>query len=157
MTCQARIVGGVIQVRVPAGLEPADEERHVADLVARIERSRTADRVDLEARARDLAARYDLPVPSSVRWVGNQEHRWGSCTMSRGATAGDIRLSNRMGAFPEWVIDAVLVHELAHQVEIGHGPRFRAIVDRYPLAERATGFLMAKEHDAGDPGMPPGG
>jgi len=43
---------------------------------------------------------------------------------------------------PGWVIDYVLVHELAHLLEAGHGPKFQALVDRYPQAERARGYLM---------------
>jgi hypothetical protein len=35
------------------------------------------------------------------------------------------------------------VHELAHLVEANHSPAFNALVAKYPLAERARGFLMA--------------
>ena len=42
---------------------------------------------------------------------------------------------------PAWVIDYVLVHELAHLIEAGHTPAFWAWVDHYPKAERAKGFL----------------
>jgi predicted metal-dependent hydrolase len=75
-----------------------------------------------------------------VRWVDNQHARWGSCTPADGT----IRLSSRMIGFPRWVIDSVLVHELAHLIEIGHGPRFDALCARFPLTERATGYLLAK-------------
>jgi predicted metal-dependent hydrolase len=44
---------------------------------------------------------------------------------------------------PPWVLDGVLVHELAHLVEPDHGPRFRRLVGRYHLSERAAGYLMA--------------
>ena len=47
-----------------------------------------------------------------------------------------------------WVLDYVIVHELAHLREAGHGPRFQALVDRYPRAERARGFLIAKSGSA---------
>ena len=42
---------------------------------------------------------------------------------------------------PPWVIDYVLLHELAHLVEQGHGPRFWALLEGYPRTERARGFL----------------
>jgi predicted metal-dependent hydrolase len=45
---------------------------------------------------------------------------------------------------PRWVLDYVIVHELAHLVERGHGPAFNALVDRYAKAERARGYLIAK-------------
>ena len=38
---------------------------------------------------------------------------------------------------PSWVVDYVLVHELAHLLASGHGPQFQALVARYPHAERA--------------------
>jgi hypothetical protein len=52
---------------------------------------------------------------------------------------------------PGWVLDWVLIHELAH-LEIGdHGRRFQALVGRYELAERATGYLMAKSEEGTTP------
>ncbi len=39
----------------------------------------------------------------------------------------------------------MIVHELAHLLEPNHGKRFKALVHRYPLAERAIGFLIATE------------
>ncbi len=72
-----------------------------------------------------------------MRWVDNQNSRWGSCTPADRA----IRLSRRLQGMPAWVIDYVLVHELAHLIEIGHTAAFWELVDRYPKAERAKGFL----------------
>ena len=47
-----------------------------------------------------------------------------------------------------YLSDAVIIHELAHLRVSGHGPDFQALVSRYPLAERATGYLMALSHHA---------
>jgi predicted metal-dependent hydrolase len=44
---------------------------------------------------------------------------------------------------PPWVLDSVLVHELAHLEVSGHRPEFRKLVARYELTERATGYLIA--------------
>jgi predicted metal-dependent hydrolase len=53
---------------------------------------------------------------------------------------------------PRWVLDYVVVHELAHLVTPGHGPAFNALVDRYPKAERARGYLIAKGTEEPDSG-----
>jgi predicted metal-dependent hydrolase len=139
-TVSARLVGDVLEVRLPGWMGAADEARWVEEMQKRFERKRSTDGIDVDARARRLAATYDLPLPASVRWVDNQTTRWGSCTPSDGT----IRISSALAAWPRWVLDFVLVHELAHLVEPSHGPAFRALVARYPQAERATGFLIAK-------------
>ena len=140
-TVSAAIVGGKVVVRMPTFMSKAQEEEYVAALVAKLERQRGATAIDLPARAAALALRYDLPEPSSIRFVSNQAQRWGSCTPS----TGEIRLSDRISGFPAWVLDAVIVHELAHLVHHGHTPEFWALANRYPRTERAYGFLIAKQ------------
>jgi predicted metal-dependent hydrolase len=85
---------------------------------------------------------------ASIRYVTNQRRRYGSCTPSRGT----IRISDSLVAVPDWVRDYVIVHELAHLAEANHGPKFWELVNRYPLTERARGYLMALglEEGAGD-------
>jgi predicted metal-dependent hydrolase len=139
-TVQARRVNGVVRVTIPATMTRAEEERWVAEMLRRLERSTGADGVDLEERAARLADRYELPRPTSIRWVDNQELRWGSCT----PVDGSIRISSKLVAEPAWVLDYVIVHELAHLVVPGHSRKFWGIVDRYPRAERARGWLMAR-------------
>ena len=140
-TVSASIVGGKVVVRMPTYMTKAEEEEYVATLVARLERQRTSEAVDLPTRARTLAQRYDLPEPASIRFVSNQSQRWGSCTPS----TREIRLSDRIAGFPQWVLDAVIVHELAHLVHLGHTPEFWELANRYPKTERAYGFLIAKQ------------
>lgn len=139
-TVQARAVGDVLRVSIPATMTKAEEERFVGEMVRRVERRTQAKRVDLPERAAALAARHALDTPDSIRWVDNQQCRWGSCTPSDRT----IRISSRVAAYPSWVIDYVIVHELAHLTVAGHGPSFWALVGRYPRTERARGFLMAK-------------
>ncbi|MEO6989496.1 MAG: M48 family metallopeptidase, partial [Aquihabitans sp.] len=139
-SAQARLVDGVLVVRIPARSSKAEEARLVAQFRRRFAREAAADGVDLTVRAARLARRHGLPKPTEIRWVSNQAHRWGSCTPDTGV----VRLSDRMAGFPTWVIDHVIVHELAHLVEHGHGPAFQELASRYPLAERAEGFLIAK-------------
>ncbi|HEY6530900.1 MAG TPA: M48 family metallopeptidase [Acidimicrobiales bacterium] len=135
---QATVVDGVIRVQAPAGMDRDELDRHISTLVPRLERKVRAASVDLEARAAQLARRYRFPEPASVIWA-EQRARWGSCSPWK----GHIRISNRLAAWPPWVLDYVLVHELAHLVHADHSPAFHALVARYPLAERAEGFLIA--------------
>ena len=139
-TAQARLLDSVLEIRIPGRSTKVEEREFVEHFRSRFERSRAAEAIDLEERAEALARRYDLPRPRSIRWVGNQNDRWGSCTPDDGS----IRLSNRMAGFPTWVVDYVIVHELAHLVVAGHGPDFWRLVERYPRTERARGYLLAK-------------
>jgi predicted metal-dependent hydrolase len=137
----ARIVDGRIVVRMPQWMSKAQEREYVASMLQKLERQQASAAVDLAERAAELARRYDLPVPTSIRWVGNQRHRWGSCSPA----TGEIRITDRIAGFPGWVLDAVLVHEMAHLVEPNHGPAFHALANRYPRQERAHGFLIAMQ------------
>lgn len=139
-TVQAREVGGRIVVSIPARMSQAEEQRHVALMVAKLQRRRDASTIDLEARARALASSYALERPKSIRWVDNQDRRWGSCTPSDGS----VRISSKLAPFPSWVVDYVIVHELCHLDGSGHTKEFWGRVARYPKAERARGFLIAK-------------
>ena len=139
-TVQAREVGNVLQVSIPATMTRADEERWVAEMVRRVERRSATAAVDLGERAALLADRHDLQRPTTIRWADNQRWRWGSCTPADRS----VRISSRLVQEPGWVLDYVIVHELAHLDIPRHGPAFWALVDRYRLAERARGFLMAR-------------
>lgn len=138
-TVQAALRDGRIKVMVPAGLDSQVESRLVAEMTEKVVRRHTSHGVDLMARAETLSVEYSLPVPSSIEWSGRQMMRWGSCTPTDGA----IRISTRLASMPEWVLDSVIVHELAHLEEADHGPRFEELVARYALTERARGYLIA--------------
>ena len=133
---------GTIVVLLPARMTKAEEREWVATMVARLERSEQRARPSdaaLARRAETLSQRYleGLARPASVRWVDNQQHRWGSCTPADKT----IRLSHRLQGMPTWVIDYVLLHELTHLLEKNHTKTFWRMVDRFPKAERARGFL----------------
>lgn len=142
-TVSAYREGERIIVLIPAAMSRREEAEWVRQMVARLEKSerrRKPSDEDLLKRAQGLSDRYfgGLAIPESVRWVDNQNARWGSCT------PGDrsIRLSDRLQGMPSWVVDYVLVHELAHLFEPHHNSRFWGWVDRFPQAERAKGYLL---------------
>ncbi len=147
-TAAAKILPDCIEVRVPAGMTPDAEAEMVASLVVRLERKRAAEAggVNLAERAVKLASRYGLAQPESVTWA-EQNDRWASCTSARGT----IRVSTRLARVPSWVLDAVIVHELAHLSEPNHSPAFWELANRYPRQERASGFLEAMSAGHSDP------
>lgn len=138
-TVSARLVGGVIQIRAPAWMPQDELDNIVCDMVSRIEAKQRSSHISLEERAKALAATYNLPEPKSIEWAPNQKLRWGSCA----TTHGKIRISSRLAEVPSWVLDHVIVHELAHLVEANHSPAFYELVNRNPQAEKAEGYLLA--------------
>ncbi|CAN5525513.1 M48 family metallopeptidase [soil metagenome] len=155
--------GDTIVVLLPARLTKADERRLVGEMVAKVTDREEALRIRgprssdaaLARRAAELSRAHldGRARPSSVRWVTNMRHRWGSATPSDGT----IRLSHRLRSMPEWVIDYVLVHELSHLIEGGHGPEFWAWANRYPRTERARGFLEGVALSGQLPAVPDSG
>lgn len=129
-------------VLIPARMSEAEERRWVDVMLGKLaaqESRRIPGDTELAERAERLSAQYfgGRAMPASVRWVTNQNTRWGSCTPAEGS----IRLSHRLQGMPEYVVDYVLVHELAHLLVPGHGPRFWRLLDAYPRTERARGYL----------------
>jgi predicted metal-dependent hydrolase len=134
--------GGRTIVLIPARFTRSQEREWVARMLDRLsaqERRRRPGDDELLVRAAGLSDRYlgGLARPVSVSWVSNQNTRWGSCTPADRT----IRLSSRLLGMPSWVIDYVLLHELAHLVQPGHGPRFWSLMESFPRTERARGFL----------------
>jgi len=62
-------------------------------------------------------------MPASVR-INNAKARWGSCSANR-----NINYSWRLIMADDEVIDYVIVHELAHLIEMNHSSRFWSIVE----------------------------
>jgi predicted metal-dependent hydrolase len=128
----------------------------VKQLLERTGRRHASD-AGLAARAAALADHYlDGIRPSSIRWSSRQQRRWGSCSLH----SREIRIASRLQTVPEWVLDGVIVHELAHLLEAGHTARFHEIANRYPRQGEAhtyldgfghglttAGFLVSAEED----------
>jgi predicted metal-dependent hydrolase len=143
-TVSAELKNGVLVVRAPAAMSDEELAPIIQNLQKRLQKrlrpiAQTDD--ELEKAARRLNRQY---FSGKLRWqsicyVKNQNKRFGSCTPSHGT----IRISDRLATMPKWVRDYVVMHELAHLQEANHGPRFWKLVNRYPLTERARGYLMA--------------
>ncbi|MBK4142452.1 M48 family metallopeptidase [Corynebacterium macginleyi] len=147
---QARMVAGVLEVRIPDWMSADEENEAVQDMLARLEK-KTGSAVQTDAallqRAEQLNAQYleGRARIGSIRWVSNQNTRWGSCTTS----TADIRLSNRLQQVPDYVLDSVIIHELTHTFIPRHGSEFWRWADRAPYAERAKGYLEAYQRWGG--------
>lgn len=137
--------GERVVVLIPDQFSRAEEsewvDRMLARLAAREGRLARSDAELLQRAHRligfHLAEHGRHAIPDSVRWVTNQNGRWGSCTPADRT----IRISHRLQDMPDWVLDYVLLHELTHLIVPSHNARFWALVGRYPKAERARGYL----------------
>ncbi len=142
-TVSAQMHGTVLRISIPNWMSKKEELASVENMVKRFTRRLATDAVDLADRARMLAKAHDLRTPAVIEWSDSLKAVWGLCTPS----TSHIRLSTRLVGFPRWVLDYVIVHELAHLHVPGHGPDFWKLVLRYPRTERAIGYLMAKSGD----------
>ena len=142
-TVGAQLNGDLLTLTIPSWMSRAEESHWVDTMSARFRRKLSADRINLRDRATTLARRHELGRPREITWADDMTSRWGSCTPA----TRSIRISTRLAAFPDWVIDYVIVHELAHLDRGDHSAEFWKLVHRYPKAERAIGYLIARSHD----------
>jgi hypothetical protein len=88
---------------------------------------------------------------NAIRWVSNMQSRLGSCTRG-GPTDGQIRISDKIKNWPDWVVDYVIAHELMHRKHPNHSAVFWAeLKAAYPLTEKARGFIHGVGFAAGHP------
>jgi len=149
-TVSARLRSGVLELMVPATM-PIAEREHWAEVMSKrlerqAERRRPTDQ-RLQERAKRLNERH---FDGRLRWTSigfaAMDHQWGSCSF----TDGSIRIARRAAELPDWVVDYLLVHELAHLVHSDHGRDFHELENRYPLTERAKGYLLALDARASE-------
>jgi predicted metal-dependent hydrolase len=144
-TIQTKYSDGRLWIYLPDCMPKDDEERWIARMVKRhehIQHKDTHTHTDawLTRRANELNERYfNGKLTFTIRFVTNQHSRFGSCTHQDAA----VRISDQVKDYPLWVKDYIIIHELAHLIHPNHSKKFWKIVDRYPLSERARGYLFA--------------
>ena len=146
-TISARVIGGEIHVYLPANLPQSEEEKYVNEMVGKLEKRKRRQELNkdggyLAKRAKEINKIFFNGKLNfeSIEYVTNQTSKFGSCSY----TKGTIRISDRIADMPSWVIDYIIIHELAHLIEPNHSKNFWDIVNRYKYAERARGYLIAK-------------
>lgn len=171
-TVSAAWRGGAAVISIPGHFTRTQELLWVRRMLEKLEARPAGSGVAgsdaaLLQRARELSGRYlaGRAEPASIRWVSNQNGRWGSATPARGT----IRISDKIEGMPAWVVDYVILHELAHLLESGHGPAFWQLLSGYPHLERAKAFLAGAAYamsrglgddpvdGGGEPGQSPDG
>jgi len=121
---------GGAEIRVRG--DPAHLGRRVRDHLIRLARQ------ELTRRARLCAGRIGKPIARIG--VRDTRSRWGSCS-----SKGTLSFSWRLVLMPEAVIDYVVAHEVAHLVEMNHGPRFWQLV-RSLVPDLAAPRAWLKRH-----------
>jgi predicted metal-dependent hydrolase len=145
-TISARLKKDTMYVYAPLAASEAYLEKVITNFKERFQRQllrRELNRTeDIQSAAARLNEKYFEGKSAfvSIEYVVNQTSKYGCCNYR----TREIRISHRIAAMPAWVRDYVLVHELAHLIEPNHSRAFWELVARYPLAERARGFLIAK-------------
>ncbi len=137
-------------VNAPQWMPKAEVELHARELVDRLRRREPVRVSDVELLTRALWLRLEFlpesPEPASVRWA-TQERRWGSCA----SVDRSIRISSQLRQAPQYVVDAIVVHELAHLMRADHGKDFKHLIARYPDNARADAFLAGMSFAKGLP------
>ncbi|WP_394253228.1 M48 metallopeptidase family protein [Arthrobacter pityocampae] len=143
-TVSADIRDGVLRVSIPGHFSPSQERQWVERMVERMSakylvQPAAEDETALRRRAESLARQYlgGRGVPATIGWVTNQFTRWASATPAHRS----IRLSHRLQGMPEWVVDYVILHEMAHLIEPSHNAAFWNLLTSYPSTGTAKAFL----------------
>lgn len=145
-TAQAKVVDGKTRIYLPAGLSTEQEQKLIDDLLKKLEKKERRQKLnsngELLKEAQAINRKYfDGKLNFKIKYVTNQNSRFGSCTPEDKT----IRISDKLADMPGWVRDYVLIHELSHLLEPNHSKRFWKLVNRYRYAERARGYLIAVE------------
>ena len=101
-----------------------------ADVQARVEKLVVAALKDaLAAEAQPLVHHYERVMGVSVAEMRYRDMhtRWGTCNVRDHR----VWLAVSLAHFSRPCTELIVVHELSHLIETGHGPRFKACMDRF--------------------------
>jgi predicted metal-dependent hydrolase len=150
-----RLADGTLLLRVPYRLPKRRIGALIEQVAAQVDKSiqlhSYRNDSDLQLRAELINQKYfDGKIQwNAIRWVSNMQSRLGSCTRG-GPTDGQIRISDKIKDWPDWVVDYVIAHEMLHRKHPNHSGIFwSALREAYPLTEQARGFIHGVGFAAG--------
>jgi predicted metal-dependent hydrolase len=96
-------------------------------------------KINIPIRVHEWANRFELKFKSIK--ITSANHRWGSCS-----SKGNLNFTWRLIMTPLWVIDYVIVHELAHLEHKNHSSLFWECVKKmYPHYKEADLWLRENQ------------
>lgn len=122
-THSAKMLGqGIIGVRLSSNANEEQRKKAMQHLLSRV----VADDFlpEITRRVMELNHLYFQKNVNGVKLKYNRSN-WGSCS-----TKGNINLSTCLLFAPDDVVDYVIIHELAHLIEMNHSSRFWALVEK---------------------------
>lgn len=152
-----RLPDGTLLLRVPYRLPNRRVAALLEQVATQLDKSITMHRqrndADLEHRTETLNKKHFKGAIqwNAICWVSNMQSRLGSCTRG-GPTDGQIRISDKIKAWPDWVVNYVIAHELLHRKHPNHSAAFwDELRAAYPLTEQARGFIQGVSFTSGQP------
>jgi hypothetical protein len=130
-TLRGRVERANQVIRVPGA--PEHLPRRLTDYL------KAEARREIAARARAKAANIGVAVQALT--LRDTRSRWGSCNR-----AGRLGFSWRLILAPESVLDYVVAHEVAHLVEMNHGPRFWKLCAQLTEGDPAAARAWLRRH-----------
>ncbi|MCB0636304.1 MAG: M48 family metallopeptidase, partial [Lewinella sp.] len=134
-----RLEGQTLRLTLARGSSAADRSQAIRTLLSRVIGRDFLP--EITARVHELNDRFFRQPIKSVRLKYNHSN-WGSCSHT-----GNINLSTRLLFAPPPVIDYVIIHELAHLLELNHSDRYWALVGKaMPDYEQHEKWLSEHGH-----------
>ena len=117
---------------------PPLERRSTAELLEHWFRSEARREIETHVAERSR----EMAISAKRITIRDQKTRWGSASRS-----GTLSFSWRLVMCPPWVLDYVVVHELAHLQVSGHGRGFWRLVERHFPDARVARKWLRDHHD----------
>ncbi len=110
---------GCAILTLPNKTKPEEDEKYITEWY----------RKKLKETIPSLLSKWEkITGLSCSSWqIRDMTSRWGSCSVN----TKSIRLNLQLAKRPEICLEYVILHELAHTKVAGHGPDFKAILDKH--------------------------